>query len=455
VGDFGVARLAEGSSDGAGATVVGTPRYMAPEQSRGRPTTPATDVYSAGIVLYEMIAGRPPFTERAAVELALRHLRDRPPPLPLTTPAPLAEIVDRALAKAPHRRFADGAEMARALSVALAQAPARPTASRERVRTRSQTPARARSLISAGGRRATSPGMPPTFPARGRGPAAPAPTRRAPHRGPRRNLNPAARRRSVAALAAAFLLLGAMIVAALAIGATGHVRVPRVLGLGQARIEERAHALALRPSFTWRHSPSPRGIAIAQRPAPGRVLAQGATVHIVLSAGPPPVRVPRLAGQPITAVRAALSRLGLRSRVTAIAAPGVPAGAVTSQSPAPGANLARSGVVALEVAETPHWQPLAALHGSAGATRARFHVRGTRWRLVYTMAYQGTCTFVVVCSGPTATVDTGPTTATQSFDLTDSGHQTRTFTGGPGDYALTIAPGSDTARWSAWLEDWY
>ncbi|MGB9183543.1 MAG: serine/threonine-protein kinase, partial [Solirubrobacteraceae bacterium] len=128
VGDFGVARLAEGSSDGAGATVVGTPRYMAPEQSRGRPTTPATDVYSAGIVLYEMIAGRPPFTERAAVELALRHLRDRPPPLPLTTPAPLAQIVDRALAKAPDRRFADGAEMAGALSVALAQAPARPTA---------------------------------------------------------------------------------------------------------------------------------------------------------------------------------------------------------------------------------------------------------------------------------------------------------------------------------------
>ena len=57
VGDFGVARLAEGSSDGAGATIVGTPRYMAPEQARGHRVTPATDVYSAGIVLYEMLAG--------------------------------------------------------------------------------------------------------------------------------------------------------------------------------------------------------------------------------------------------------------------------------------------------------------------------------------------------------------------------------------------------------------
>ena len=78
VGDFGVARLAEGSTDGASATIVGTPRYMAPEQARGRGATPATDVYSVGIVLYELLAGRPPFTEHVAVELALRHLNDTP-----------------------------------------------------------------------------------------------------------------------------------------------------------------------------------------------------------------------------------------------------------------------------------------------------------------------------------------------------------------------------------------
>src|ERR1700722_10094125 len=63
VGDFGVARLAEGTSQALTATVAGTPRYMAPEQARGRATTPATDVYSAGVVLYEMLAGRPPFLE--------------------------------------------------------------------------------------------------------------------------------------------------------------------------------------------------------------------------------------------------------------------------------------------------------------------------------------------------------------------------------------------------------
>ncbi len=115
VGDFGVARLTEGSSDGASATIVGTPRYMAPEQARGRHAIPATDVYSAGVVLYEMLAGRPPFTERGAVELALRHLRDEPASLPAGTPVALVQIVDRALAKDPAMRYADATAMADAL----------------------------------------------------------------------------------------------------------------------------------------------------------------------------------------------------------------------------------------------------------------------------------------------------------------------------------------------------
>ena len=118
VADFGVARLAEGSTDGGAATIVGTPRYMAPEQARGRPTSPATDVYAIGIVLYEMLSGQPPFVEKSAVELALRHLHDPPPPLPPGTPTALVEIVDRALAKDPAARYADGAAMADALAAA-------------------------------------------------------------------------------------------------------------------------------------------------------------------------------------------------------------------------------------------------------------------------------------------------------------------------------------------------
>ncbi|MDQ6778971.1 MAG: serine/threonine protein kinase, partial [Actinomycetota bacterium] len=116
VGDFGVARLAEGSTDGAAATVVGTPRYMAPEQARGGSTGPATDIYGVGIVLYEMLAGHPPFTERSAVELALRHLHDPPPPLDGRTPRALVEILGRALAKRPEDRYPSAGAMADALA---------------------------------------------------------------------------------------------------------------------------------------------------------------------------------------------------------------------------------------------------------------------------------------------------------------------------------------------------
>ena len=118
VGDFGVARLAEGTSQAPSATVAGTPRYMSPEQARGRPTTPATDVYSAGVVLYEMLAGEPPFVHGSPVELGLRHLQDLPPALPVRVPPALREVVERALAKDPSERYRDGSAMAAALRAA-------------------------------------------------------------------------------------------------------------------------------------------------------------------------------------------------------------------------------------------------------------------------------------------------------------------------------------------------
>jgi eukaryotic-like serine/threonine-protein kinase len=461
VGDFGVARLAEGSTDGASATIVGTPRYMAPEQARGRRATPATDVYSVGIVMYEMLAGSPPFTERSAVELALQHLHDRPAPLPVATPAGLEEIIGRALAKDPADRYADGAAMAAALDRALASAGEHRRSSPRHTRAGAPRRRRAPALVAAGPPPSTEArDAPPRRPTVGGGPPElphDEPTRRAPKFTARRNLNPAARRRAIAALTAAFLLLGAMIVAALVIGATAQVKVPRLLGLTRSQAQARASRRGLQTSFRHRFDDkAAKGTAIGQRPRPQTKVKENSTIAVVVSAGPRPVRVPELAGQQLSDARSELSRIGLRARANVIAAPGVPAGDVTSQSPSPGSRLQPPKTVVLNVAEVPQWRPITSLSGSGRTTSTQVRVRGTKWRIVYTMGFEGTCTFIFFCSGPQAEVGNAASGATlDSFGLTDGGRHTRMFDTGAGVYDLTISPGDDSSRWEVWVEDYY
>jgi hypothetical protein len=478
VGDFGIARLAESSTDGASATVVGTPRYMAPEQARGRRVSPATDVYSVGIVLYEMLAGRPPFTERSAVELAMRHLNDQPAPLPPATPPGLQEIVAQAVAKQPVERYRDGVEMAFALVAARLEEPVRSRSGlvrrpRPRARRRSHTPSaapptpvpaippgrgdRGRQNQPPPPRERPSLGRPPGRrpPASGPRTSPPPSTRMAPRFSRRRNTNPPGRRRAAAALGLAFVLLAAMIVVAVAVGTTGHVRVPRLSGLKKSAVKAKARRLSLQPSFSHRYSGERKGTVIAQRPRPGTRLTDGSSIAVVLSAGPRPVKVPQLAGELSSDAQAALSRVGLKSGTTLVVAPGVPGGTVTSQSPAPGSKLTPGSRVSLNIAEVPQWRPLTTFSGSDGTRLLQFRVRGLEWRVVYTMGYVGTCTFVIFCSGPSAQVTRTSGSYNVGFGLNDGDRQTRVFQSGPGVYRLQISPGNDTARWSMSIEDHY
>jgi eukaryotic-like serine/threonine-protein kinase len=387
VGDFGIARLAEGTSQAPSATVAGTPRYMSPEQARGQPTGPATDVYSAGVVLYEMLAGEPPFAHGSPVELGLRHVQEQPPPLSSTVPAALRDVVERALAKEPGERYRDGAAMAAALR---AVAPA-------------EGPAGVEGLDKAG------------FAEQATIDRSTAPT--------------------VHAASAA----------------------TRVMG-------PRSRARARVPASTSGPAPAPgRGSRSRSRRRwwpfvlPAALLALGIGALVAgLSAGAPRVRVPGVVGRSSSAAESQLARAGLRYATSLVAAPGSQPGDVTHQSPASATSARRGAIVALSVAETPRWRTLTSFSGVNDGQSVPFRILGAKWRVVYHMAYVGTCTLLVVCFGPSAEVDNLRTSANfDQFELGEGGRETRTFTSGPGLYRLSISGGHDSARWSMTVEDYY
>ncbi len=414
VGDFGVARLAGGgTSQPLTATVAGTPRYMAPEQARGRRTTPATDVYSAGVVLYEMLAGEPPFMHGSAVELGLRHVQDVPPPLSERIPRPLREIAARALRKRPEERYSGAAQMADALLAtglgrgAPGESPTHP------VDTRSWTGA-------AGGIESPRSDEPAAGAPKRDGnsavtkarawtrlmPRAPTPTRAAgdtmdpehvatQHRAPRDVYvhRDARRRRGLAALAVAVALAAALVVWLLARSGGG-------------------------------------GVA--------------------------PVKVPSLVGRSSEAARIALTHDGLRYRAALVAAPGAIPGDIVGQSPRSGVSARPGSQVALSVAEQPRWRTLTTFSASNSAKSVPFRIEGQRWRVIYAMSYEGTCTLLLVCFGPSAKASNLRTGASlEGFDLSSGSSHGHTFDKGPGLYQVAVSSGQDSARWSMTVQDYY
>lgn len=121
VTDFGIARAVGDSTLTATGSMLGTANYLSPEQAGGAKVVPASDIYSVGIVLYEMLTGAVPFTADSAVAVAMRHVNDEMPPPSSINPGVSPEmdaVVARATAKDASNRWTSGEDMAAALAVA-------------------------------------------------------------------------------------------------------------------------------------------------------------------------------------------------------------------------------------------------------------------------------------------------------------------------------------------------
>ena len=118
--DFGVARITEGDAESADMTragqLIGTPSYMSPEQIQGQTIDRRSDIFSAGVLFYQLLTGKKPF-EGAGFPLAKKIVQDDPaPPSTLVQiPAPIDRVIARALAKAPEKRYQSAREFAEAL----------------------------------------------------------------------------------------------------------------------------------------------------------------------------------------------------------------------------------------------------------------------------------------------------------------------------------------------------
>lgn len=333
VADFGIAAVIDAENATVpGEVIPGTLRYLAPEQAAGGEAAPTSDIWAAGLLLYELITGRPP-DQGAGIELLRRRAVEAIPP-----PSDLLEGVDpwidsicvRACAVDPGARYSSAAEMAADLR--LASSASSPLAA----------------LVGDVTGEILRADMAPT-------------TRTAAARSRRR---PRAPRRVALAVAGVLVFAGgARGVAALT--APGEVGVPRVTGLPKAEalhaLEEMGFRVAVRDrTHSWRFA---EGHVALQTPSSGR-LAEGSRVEIVLSAGPPPVPLPRLVGLDLEAAERRLlargSALGqVRSRHH-----GSPAGTVIRQVPDNGV-LEFGGSVDVVVSKGPRLVLVPAVDGLA------------------------------------------------------------------------------------------
>ncbi len=336
VTDFGIARAGASQMTEAGS-IIGTAQYLSPEQARGTAVDQRSDLYSVGIVLYELLTGTVPFNGETPVEIAMRHLSDTPQPPSIKRPEippDLDMIVLRALAKNPDDRFQTAAEMAAELE-RVAQGAGVTTETAD-----------AATAVLSGTAFATAPTAitPPRRP-----PAAARPSYR--------YAEPPPKRRPIWPWLLALLLVVLAGVAGWfaygkiqdSLSGSGTVAVPNVIPLREDLAVNRLSGKGFDPKVhRMPNEDTPEGFVYDQDPTAGQRIGKGSTVDVFVSTGPPKVEVPNVKGKSRDDAVGTLTEAGLKPKTFEVFSAEDP-GTVVAQFPEGGTTVVKGTKVRINI----------------------------------------------------------------------------------------------------------
>ena len=351
VADFGIARIGVSALTRTG-TMLGTASYLSPEQAQGQPADERSDLYSAGVMLYELLTGRLPFAADRDVAMALKHVSEpAPDPRDLApdVPAAFAAITLKAMAKARADRYQTAAEFAAAVKAAVTAGAAAAVAG---------APAVPQSAPAG-------PKLPPAPVTHGTVAAADAPTAlavAATHVVPEPETVVRPRRRRPGRWLAALVAVAAVAVAGWALWAfvldTG-VAVPSVVGRSEAVAEAALRKEGLAPTVHRVYSDKySGGRVVRQLPRPGAQVAEKTPVDLWVSKGPLHIPAPDVRGLAPDQAARRLEGAALKWHRHTAPSDTAAAGEVSRQEPAAGATVARGATVDFWVSTGPSLVPV-------------------------------------------------------------------------------------------------